>query len=93
MAKAMEELSKAGILLWTEGLMPPSTATRLKLDGGRPILRDGPFSEAKEMVAGFAVVDVPTKAEAIAIARRFLEIAEEGEAEITPVFVPNISHN
>ena len=86
MAQAMRELAAAGKLLWTEGLMPPSMAVRIKLDGKKAVLRDGPFAEAKEMVAGFAVVNVPTQDEAVAIAKRFLEIAQEGEAEVVPVF-------
>ena len=55
---------------------------------GKATVRDGPFAEAKELVAGFAVVDVKSKAEAVELAKRFLTIAGGGESDVLEVFVP-----
>jgi hypothetical protein len=64
------ELAKAGVLLAMEGLHPPSTGARITFKDGKPVLRDGPFPEAKEVVGGFWLIDVKSRAEAIDWARR-----------------------
>ena len=93
MARLMGELKKSGVLVFTEGLMPSDTGARLRMTpGGRVTVRDGPFAEAKELVAGFAVVNVKSKAEAVELARRFLTIAGEGTSEVLEVFEPAAGH-
>ncbi|HEV7298833.1 MAG TPA: YciI family protein [Tepidisphaeraceae bacterium] len=93
MAKLMGELKAKGTVVASEALLPPDTGARLRLTGGKVNITDGPFAEAKEMVAGFAIVNVGSKAEAVAIAGRFLEIAGSGECDITEVFdAPTAGH-
>ena len=89
MAELIEELSGAGVICWTEGLLPSDTGARVRFDKGKLAVTDGPFAEAKEMVAGFAVVEVPSKAHAIDLAKRFLTIAGEGTSEVIQVFEPH----
>lgn len=88
MAKLMAELTKAGVVLSTEGLLPSSSGARVAISGGKVSVTDGPFAEAKEVVAGFALVRVGSKAEAVDLAGRFLAIAGEGRCEILEVFEP-----
>ena len=64
------ELLKAGVVLAMDGLHPPSTGVRVTFPGGKPVLKDGPFPEAKEVVGGFWLIDVKSKAEALKWAKR-----------------------
>lgn len=64
------ELQKAGVLLAVDGLHPPSMGARVSFEGGTPSVTDGPFSEVKEVVGGYWLIDVKSKAEAIEWARR-----------------------
>jgi hypothetical protein len=89
MARLMGELQESGVLVYTDGLMPPDKGARVKLSNGKLTVRDGPFAEAKELVAGFAVVDVKSKAEAVELAKRFLTIAGGGESDVLEVFAPS----
>jgi hypothetical protein len=71
MNKYNEELTRAGALLALDGLHPPSTATRLTFSGGgRPTVTDGPFTEAKELVGGYWIIQARSKEEAIEWASR-----------------------
>src|SRR4051812_35989836 len=88
MAQLIEELSRAGVIVWTEGLRPSDSGAKIRFDKGKLAVTDGPFAEAKEMVAGVAVVDVPSKSHAIELAKRFLTIAGEGTSEILEIFTP-----
>lgn len=63
------DLKDRGVLLAVQSLVSQDQATRVKAGGGRAHVLDGPFAEAKEMVGGFFLVDVPTREEAVAIAR------------------------
>ena len=93
MAKLMGELRKSGVLVATEGLMPSDTGARLRLSDGKLTVRDGPFAEAKELVAGFAIVNVKSKAQALELAKRFLTIAGGGESDVLEVMeVPATGH-
>jgi hypothetical protein len=65
MGQYNEELVKAGVLLAGEGLHPTAKGARIKFTGGRPTVIDGPFAEAKELIAGFWLIDVKSKEEAI----------------------------
>src|ERR1700720_3053866 len=92
MGKFIEEMAKSGVLLATDGLQPSSKGARVRLSGGKLTVTDGPFTETKELIAGFAIVQVKSKAEAIELAERFLKLAGDGESEIrlmhdTPAFV------
>jgi hypothetical protein len=82
MGKFIEELAKSGVLLATDGLQPSSKGARVRLAKGKLTVTDGPFTETKEMIAGFAIVQVKSKAEAIELAERFLKLAGDGESEI-----------
>ena len=70
MMKYCEELQKAGVLLALDGLHPPSMGTRVTFPGGKASVTDGPFAEAKEVVGGYWMIQVKSKAEAIAWASR-----------------------
>jgi hypothetical protein len=91
MAKLMGQLSAAGVIVSTEALLPPSSGARVALAGGKVAVTDGPFAEAKEVVAGFCVVRVNSKAEAVDLAGQFLTIAGEGRCEVLQVFEPEFS--
>jgi hypothetical protein len=64
------ELMKAGVVLSMEGLHPPSTGMRVTFKNGKPILRDGPFAEAKEVIGGFWLIEVKSREEAVAWAKK-----------------------
>src|SRR5213594_2236227 len=70
MGKYNEELMKAGVLLDGAGLQPTSKGARVKFSGGKRTVIDGPFTEAKELVAGYWLIQVKSKDEAIEWARR-----------------------
>ena len=70
MTKYNDSLSKAGILLSLDGLTPPAKASRVNFAAGKPKVVDGPFTEAKEMVGGYWIIQVKSKAEAIEWAKR-----------------------
>jgi hypothetical protein len=70
MMKYNEALTKAGVLLALDGLHPPSTGARVTFSGGKPTVTDGPFSEAKEVIGGYWMIQVRTKEEAIEWASR-----------------------
>ena len=75
MGKLIEELTRTGQLVSTAGLRPTSEGTRVQLHrGGRLTVLDGPFAEAKEVIGGYAILEAPTKAEALELTRRFLEV-------------------
>ncbi|MFL6124678.1 YciI family protein [Actinophytocola sp.] len=65
MGRYNEELVKAGVLLAGEGLHPSSKGARVRFTDGRPTVIDGPFAEAKELIAGFWLIDVKSKEEAV----------------------------
>ncbi|AKT42497.1 YciI family protein [Chondromyces crocatus] len=70
MMKYNESLQKAGVLLALDGLHPPSMGARISFSGGKPSVTDGPFSEAKEIVGGYWMIQVKSREEAIAWASR-----------------------
>lgn len=82
MGDLIQRKIEEGKLLATEGCAPTSKGAKVRLDRGRLSVTDGPFSEAKELIAGFALYRANSKQEAIAEAREFLEIAGDGEVEI-----------
>jgi len=84
MAKYNEELVKAGVLLAAEGLHASSKGARVRFSGAKRTVIDGPFTEAKELIAGFWLIQVKTKEEAIEWAKRVP--FEESEIEVRQVF-------
>ena len=84
MGKYNEELVKAGVMLAGEGLHPSSKGARVRFEGGKRTVIDGPFSEAKELVAGFWLWQVKSREEAIEWLRR--APFQEGEVELRQVF-------
>jgi hypothetical protein len=89
MAALHEKLRADGVLLTSEALLPSDRGARVAYHRGDLAVTDGPFAEAKEVVAGFCVVNVPSKADAVALAGRFLRIAGTGRCEILEVFEHN----
>jgi hypothetical protein len=84
MAKFNEEMVKAGVMLAGEGLQASSKGARVEFSGGQPTVVDGPFAETKELVAGFWLVQVKSKQEAIEWAKRVPFV--DGQIEIRQVF-------
>jgi hypothetical protein len=70
MMKYNEDLQKAGVLRGLEGLHPPSMGARVSFAGGKPVVTDGPFAEVKEVLGGYWMIEVGSKEEAIAWAKR-----------------------
>jgi hypothetical protein len=84
MAKYNEALVKAGVMLAGDGLHPSSKGARVRFSGGKPAVTDGPFAETKELVAGYWMIQVKSKEEAIEWARRVPFV--DGEIELRQVF-------
>jgi hypothetical protein len=88
MGRHNDELIKAGVLLAADGLQASSKGARIKFTGGKQIVTDGPFAETKELVAGFWMIQVKSKEEALQWARR-IPFGEGEEVEIRQVFEPS----
>ncbi len=86
MGKFIEESFKSGVLIATEGCLPSASGARVRLSGGTFTVTDGPFTEAKEVVGGFALMRAGSKQEMIDLTKRFLAIAGDGETEIRQVY-------
>lgn len=86
MGKLVEDGMKAGWLLATEGCMPSALGARVRTDKGKLSVTDGPFTEAKELVGGFAILRAKSKEEAIELAKDFLEHVGEGECEVRQLY-------
>jgi hypothetical protein len=91
MGAFVEEQVKKGVFIDGAGLKPLSKATRVRLSGGKIKVTDGPFSEAKEVVGGYSLIEAKTHAEAVELARQFMELHRihwpefEGESEVRPL--------
>jgi hypothetical protein len=81
----MEETASSGILLAGEGVFPSSHGVRLEIADGDVRVIDGPFAEARELIAGFAIIDVDELADAVEIGRRFGLIVGTGRVDIRRV--------
>jgi hypothetical protein len=94
MGKFVDRSFKDGTLVDTGGLRPSKDGARIRLAKGKITVTDGPFTEAKEVIGGWAILRVESKAEAIRIATEFMELHRkywpefEGESEIRPMFDP-----
>ena len=93
-AKLAEEAAKAGTMLGSGGLGPTALGARVRLSGGQVTVTDGPFTEAKEVVGGYAQFELKSKEEAVKSATRFMELHKEhwpgweGETEVRQMFGP-----
>ncbi len=92
--KLSEEAVKAGTMIGSGGLLPTATGTRVRLSGGQVTVIDGPFTEAKEVVGGYAQFELKSKEVAVESAKRFMELHKEhwpgweGETEVRQMFEP-----
>ena len=86
MGKLIEEAMKAGWLLSTEGCLPSIKGARVRLSDGKFTVTDGPFTEAKELIGGFAIIQANSKEEAIEHTKYFLQVAGGGEKEIRQLY-------
>ena len=88
MGKFIEASLKDGSLIQTGGLAPTSAGARIRQSGGKLRLTDGPFTETKEVVGGYAILEAPSRSTAVEIMRRFMQLHEknwpdwEGECEL-----------
>ncbi|MFH7041712.1 YciI family protein [Paucibacter sp. JuS9] len=87
-----EELAKAGVLLDGAGLKPSAEGWRIRYEGGQRRVVDGPFAEAKELIAGYTVIQVRSREEAMEWARRFPDpfkgISEDSVIEVRQLYEP-----
>ena len=82
MGAYMQELEKAGVLLGGEGLHPSSRGTRIRFSGGKPTVKDGPFTETKELIAGYTLIQARSREEAVEWARRWPALDGDGNVEL-----------
>jgi hypothetical protein len=82
MGQYMEDMARAGILLAGEGLRPTSEGVRVKFSRGKPTVTDGPFAETKELIAGWSIIQVNSREEAIEWVKRWPRIDGDGEVEL-----------
>ena len=82
----IEEVTKAGVMLATDGLHPSAKGKRVKLSNGKVTVTDGPFTESKELISSYAVFQVDTMEEAVMWTTRFLQVLGRGECELRPIF-------
>jgi hypothetical protein len=94
MGKFVEKSIRDGTLVDTGGLLPSKDGVRLRLAKGKITVTDGPFSESKEVIGGWAILRTDSKAEAVRVATEFMDLHRkywpefEGEAEVRPMFDP-----
>ena len=96
MGRFVERSMKAGVLVATGGLLPSAEGVRVRLAGGQLTVTDGPFSEGKEVIGGWAILEAASKEEAIRTATEFMALHRahwpefEGESEVRPMFDPGV---
>lgn len=96
MGKFIDQSLKDGSLVETGGLLPSKDGSRVRLANGKITVTDGPFSESKEVIGGWAILKADTKAEVMRVATEFMELHRkhwpgfEGESEVRPMFDPGM---
>ena len=97
MGKFMERATREGTLVDTGGLAPTKDGFRIRLAAdGKLTVTDGPFTESKEVIGGWAILETKTREEALAVAREFMDLHRkhwpgfEGESEVRPMFDPGM---
>ena len=88
MGALIERSMASGELVATEGCFPSALGARVRRDGARVTVTDGPFTESKEIIGGFAILNAASREEAVEIAKRFLEVAGGGECELRQICEP-----
>ena len=86
MGKLVEDWMKSGKLLATEGCLPTALGARVRIDNKKFSVFDGPFTESKEVVGGFAILDAPSKEVAVGYVKEFLEFMGQGTCELRQLF-------
>jgi hypothetical protein len=92
MGKFVQKSLQDGTLIESGGLLPSKDGARVRLSSGRITITDGPFTESKEIIGGYAIINADSKAEAIRVAEEFMELhrkhwpAFEGESEVRPMY-------
>ena len=89
MGTFIEEVMKTGVLLATDGLHPSAKGARVRVDGGKVTVTDGPFTESKELIASYAILQTNTREEAIEWTTRFLKVLGTGECEVRQIYEPS----
>jgi len=91
--KLTEDMTRTGVLLGTGGLLPSAKGARVRVSGGKLTVTDGPFAETKELIGGYAIVEVKSRDEAVALGKQFMELhatvigpSYDGECEIRQLF-------
>jgi len=82
MGKYNEELVRAGAMLDGAGLQPSRKGARIKFSGGKPTVIDGPFADAKELIAGYTIIQVKSREEAIEWVKRWPPLDGDGQVEL-----------
>jgi hypothetical protein len=96
MGEFVQRSLRDGTLVETGGLLPSKDGLRVRLAGGKLTVTDGPFSESKEVIGGWAILNASSKAEAVRIATEFMDLHRkhwpefEGESEVRPMFEPGM---
>ena len=86
MGQLIQEAMRAGWLLSTEGCLPTALGVRVRISSGNFSVVDGPFTEAKEQVGGFAILKANSKEEAIQLTKDFLNVVGQGECEVRQLY-------
>lgn len=87
-ARLIEDMKRAGVLMMAEGLRPGAESKRIRTTGGRQVVMDGPFTESKELIAGYVTLEVPSMEEALAWAKRYAVVLEGAELDVRPLSEP-----
>jgi hypothetical protein len=96
MGAFIERCRRDGTLVDTGGLLPSKDGARVRLEKGKITVTDGPFTESKEVIGGWAILEAKTRAEALRVATEFMELHRihwpefEGESEVRPMFDPGM---
>ena len=96
MGKFVQKSMQDGTLVDTGGLLPSKDGLRIRLSGGKIAVTDGPFSESKEVIGGWAILNAASREEAVRLATEFMELHRkhwpefEGESEVRPMFDPGV---
>ena len=86
MGKLIQDGMTAGWLLGTEGCLPTALGARVRTSNGTVTITDGPFTEAKEAIGGFAILQAESKQAAIELVKDFLKVVGEGECELRQIY-------
>jgi hypothetical protein len=86
MGQLIEKYTRAGHLISTEGCLPSKLGMRVRRDGEKTKITDGPFTEAKEVVGGFAIFNVDSKEQMVELCKEFLDLVGDGECEVRQLY-------